>query len=147
MPIDIFTTYMYYYIILPTNTICNLQPPKAGILYMAKKTRKQNNIKHGTIELVLLLLLQHGQKYGYQLSQELEEFSDGSYELKEATMYPTLYRLTQNGYLNCNQVKVGERRMRVYYEITPEGREHLAELRKEYSIIIGAIDKIMKHTD
>lgn len=114
---------------------------------MAKKTRKQNNIKHGTIELILLLLLQHGQKYGYQLSQELEEFSDGTYELKEATMYPTLYRLTQNGYLNCNQVKVGERRMRVYYEITPEGREHLDELRKEYSIIIGAIDKIMKRTD
>lgn len=114
---------------------------------MAKKTRKQNNIKHGTIELVLLLLLQKGQKYGYQLSQELEEFSNGSYELKEATMYPTLYRLTQNGYLNCNQVKVGERRMRVYYEITPTGREHLAELQKEYSIVIGAIDEIMKRTN
>ncbi len=64
---------------------------------MTKQTRKQNNMKRGTIELVLLLLLQKGQKYGYQLAQELEEYSDGEYELKEATMYPTLYRLTQNG--------------------------------------------------
>lgn len=113
---------------------------------MNKKTRKQNNIKRGTIELVLLLLLQNGKKYGYQLSQELNEFSDGKYELKEATIYPTLYRLTQNGYLNCEQVKVGIRRSRIYYEITPEGWKHLSDLRQEYDSITGAVDKIIENT-
>jgi PadR family transcriptional regulator PadR len=113
---------------------------------MTKKTRKQNNMKRGTIELVLLLLLQDGQKYGYQLSQELEEFSDGEYELKEATMYPTLYRLTQNNYLRCEQIKVGVRRTRVYYEITPEGREYLQKLKQEYTSITGAVNKIIKNT-
>lgn len=113
---------------------------------MTKKTRKQNNIKRGTIELVLLLLLQNGQKYGYQLSQELEELSNGEYELKEATMYPTLYRLTKNGYLVCNEIKVGIRRTRVYYEITPEGREYLQNLMQEYTSITSAVDKIIKNT-
>lgn len=113
---------------------------------MTKKTRKQNNIKRGTIELVLLLLLQNGQKYGYQLSQELEELSNGEYELKEATMYPTLYRLTKNGYLVCNEIKVGVRRTRVYYEITLEGREYLQSLMQEYTSITGAVDKIIKNT-
>lgn len=113
---------------------------------MTKQTRKQNNMKRGTIELVLLLLLQRGQKYGYQLSQELEKFSDGEYELKEATMYPTLYRLTQNGYLNDEQVKVGIRRTRVYYEITAEGRQYLQTLIQEYTSITGAVDKIIKNT-
>ena len=59
-------------------------------MIMPKTTRNKNNIKHGTIELVLLLLLQKEQKYGYQLSQELSDFSEGKYELKETTMYPTL---------------------------------------------------------
>lgn len=113
---------------------------------MTKKTRKQNNIKRGTIELVLLLLLQNGQKYGYQLSQELEELSNGEYELKEATMYPTLYRLTKNGYLICNEIKVGIRRTRVYYEITPEGRKYLQNLMQEYTSITSAVDKIIKNT-
>lgn len=113
---------------------------------MAKRTRNQSNIKHGTIELVLLLMLRHGQKYGYQLSQELEEYSDGAYDLKEATMYPTLYRLTQNGYLSCDQVKVGVRRVRVYYEITDEGRKYLEKLIEEYSLITEAIENIMKRT-
>ncbi len=112
---------------------------------MTKQTRKQNNMKRGTIELVLLLLLQDTEKYGYQLSQELEQFSDGEYELKEATMYPTLYRLTQNGYLSCRQVKVGVRRTRVYYKITPSGKSYLQDILQEYLSIIGAIEKIMKN--
>ena len=78
---------------------------------MAKQTRKVNTIKNGTIELVLLLLLQTNKKYGYQLAQEMSELSNGKYELKEATMYPTLYRLNQNGYLDFEQVKVGVRRV------------------------------------
>lgn len=113
---------------------------------MAGRTRNQSNIKHGTIELVLLLLLQNGKKYGYQLSQELADYSDGDYELKEPTMYPTLYRLEQNGFLKSEQIRVGVRRTRVYYTITEAGQEYLSSVRQEYDKITGAIKKIMDHT-
>ena len=114
---------------------------------MAKKIRRHNNIKHGTIELVLLLLLQSGRKYGYQLAQELSEHTSSQYELKETTMYPTLYRLSQNGYLDSEQVKVGERRTRVYYYITDSGRQYLQELLTEYKVISGAIEQLLSYTE
>ena len=110
---------------------------------MAKQTRKVNTIKNGTIELVLLLLLQTNKKYGYQLAQVMSELSNGKYELKEATMYPTLYRLNQNGYLDFEQVKVGVRRTRVYYSITESGRLRLKNLLQEYDTITSAIDTII----
>ena len=95
---------------------------------MAKQTRKVNTIKNGTIELVLLLLLQTNKKYGYQLAQEMSELSNGKYELKEATMYPTLYRLN---------------RTRGYYSITESGRLRLKNLLQEYDTITSAIDTII----
>ena len=110
---------------------------------MAKKIRRHNNIKHGTIELVLLLLLQSGKKYGYQLAQELSEHTSSQYELKETTMY----RLNQNGYLDSEQVKVGERRTRVYYYITDSGRQYLQELLTEYKLISGAIEQLLSYTE
>jgi Predicted transcriptional regulators len=113
---------------------------------MARHMRKQNNMKHGSIELVLLLLLQSGKKYGYQLAQELNEFSDGNYELKETTMYPTLYRLNENGYLDSEQIKVGVRRTRVYYFITDNGRQRLQELLDEYQTLTRAIENIIIRT-
>ena len=53
----------------------------------------RDNLKRGTIEMILLHLLEEEDKYGYQLSQDLEKQSEGEYQLNEATMYPTLYRL------------------------------------------------------
>ena len=73
----------------------------------------------------------------------MSELSNGKYELKEATMYPTLYRLNQNGYLDFEQVKVGVRRTRVYYSITESGRLGLKNLLQEYDTITSAIDTII----
>ena len=79
----------------------------------------------------------------FKVPQEMSELSNGKYELKEATMYPTLYRLNQNGYLDFEQVKVGVRRTRVYYSITESGRLRLKNLLQEYDTITSAIDTII----
>ena len=49
-----------------------------------------DNFKRGTIELLLLTLLNEEDKYGYQLASELEAKSDGNYTLKESSLYPPL---------------------------------------------------------
>ena len=106
----------------------------------------KGNIKNGTIELVLLLLLRSEKKYGYQLANELLEYSEGGYKLNEATMHPTLYRLNEKGYLEYEQIKVGVKRTRVYYSITESGLEYLDRLLDEYYSITGAIGKIITRT-
>ena len=39
----------------------------------------KDNLKRGTIEMILLHLLEQEDKYGYQLSQDLEKQSEGDY--------------------------------------------------------------------
>lgn len=72
-------------------------------------------IKRGTVELLILTLLKDQDMYGYQLSQELANRSNGLYTLQESSMYPTLYRLVEKGMITDRREQVGKRKIRVYY--------------------------------
>lgn len=107
----------------------------------------KDNLKRGTIEMILLSLLEQEDKYGYQLSQDLEKQSDGEYQINEATMYPTLYRLKKNGYLEENKVLVVGKRFRVYYHLSESGKQYLDETRKEYYNVCAAIEKVLTYPE
>lgn len=107
----------------------------------------RENFKRGTIDLLLLYLLRDEEKYGYQLRNELVERSDGKYVLKETTLYPTLYRLVDNGYLTDKSMKTGRRRTRNYYFITDAGRAYLEALMTEYLSISEGIQNILNYKE
>ena len=89
-------------------------------------------LKRGTIEIMLLTLLKDEDMYGYQLSQELSEKSHGLFVLPEGSLYPSLYRMLDRGYITDRKETVGKRRTRVYYHIEQAGIEYLEEIKKEY---------------
>ena len=105
------------------------------------------NVKRGSVELLLLTLLQNEDMYGYQLAQELESRSGGRYSLQESSMYPILYRLMDKGLISDKQVLVGKRRTRVYYHLEDKGREYLAQIRMEYLMLCKGILQILEVTD
>lgn len=82
--------------------------------------------------LCLLSLLRKGETYGYELNQLLTKSSEGFFTLPEATMYPVLYRLEEQGLVATERRLCGKRMHRVYYRLTPEGEEAFVALRKEY---------------
>ena len=47
-----------------------------------------DNLKRGTIELTILTLLQDGDMYGYEISQQLSDRSGGLYRILESSLYP-----------------------------------------------------------
>lgn len=96
-------------------------------------------IKRGTVELLILTLLNDQDMYGYQLSQELANRSKGLYSLQESSMYPTLYRLVEKGMISDRQEKVGKRRVRIYYHLEEAGKIYLEALHKEYCSICRGV--------
>lgn len=91
-----------------------------------------DNLKRGTIEVSVLTLLKRADMYGYEISQELANQSEGLYTIQETSLYPTLYRLLNKGCISDRTEKVGVRRTRVYYHLEPEGEAYLEAIRKEY---------------
>lgn len=106
-----------------------------------------DGVKRSSIELLLLTLLQDEDMYGYQISQELERRSEGAYTLQESSMYPILYRMMDKGYISDKPVKVGKRRIRVYYHLEDTGVERLTQARKEYLSLSLGVLKILGITE
>ena len=51
----------------------------------------------GSTVLMLLALLENGDRYGYEIIKELKERSDSTFEFKEGTLYPVLHRMEGAG--------------------------------------------------
>ncbi|MGN0615660.1 PadR family transcriptional regulator [Ruminococcus flavefaciens] len=103
----------------------------------------RENLKRGTVEMILLHLLQGRDMYGYELLQEMNERSKGKFTLKDGSMYPILYRMIDKGLITDEQVLVGRRRTRVYYHLTDEGKKYLNEIKEEYFFITEGISNIL----
>lgn len=101
------------------------------------------NLKRGVTELVLLSLLAQRDMYGYEMSQELQTRSGGKFILQESSMYPTLYRLEDKGYITVTKQQVGRRRTRMYYHLEPSGRDYLQSSVAEYLAMQEGIRAIL----
>lgn len=105
----------------------------------------RENLKKGTVEMVLLHLLSERPMYGYEIVQEMKKRSNEQFVLKDGSMYPILYRMIDKGLITDEQVLVGKRRTRVYYHLTEEGKAYLEEIKAEYLFITEGIAKLLNY--
>lgn len=92
----------------------------------------KDEFKRGVTELLVLHLLLDGPKYGYEISQLLDEKSGSRYVVSEGTLYPLLYKMEDRGFIVSAVTFVTKRRMRRAYEITDAGRGRYAVLLNNY---------------
>ena len=59
----------------------------------------RDSFKKGSLEMLILVLLQGGDKYGYEISQTIGDRSSSVITMPEGSLYPTLYRLEKRNAL------------------------------------------------
>ena len=93
------------------------------------KDKYEGQMKKGVLDMLVLKLLEKEEKYGYQIISELKEKSQERFLLKEGTLYPILYRLEDDQYVESRWSEAeGKKVPRKYYVITEEGRRALQEI-------------------
>jgi PadR family transcriptional regulator, regulatory protein PadR len=98
----------------------------------------------GHLDLFVLATLRRERLHGYALVEALCRQSDGTFDLPQGTVYPTLYRLERAGLLRSRwSPGVGRRRRRVY-ELTPKGRTMLAERTEEWLDLSAGIASVLR---
>ena len=90
----------------------------------------ESQMKKGVLDMLVLKLLESDEKYGYQIISELKEKSNNRFLLKEGTLYPILYRLEDDKFVESRwNEAVGKKVPRKYYVITEEGKKALKEIQ------------------
>lgn len=112
---------------------------------MKKTMSKSDNFKKGSIEMLVLHLLQEEDMYGYQLSQLIKERSGGFLSVPEGSLYPALYRLSEKQCITDYKKQIGKRLTRIYYHLEPQGREYLASLLENYYSTAKGIQSILEY--
>lgn len=104
----------------------------------------KDNFKKGSVEMLLLKLLSEQDMYGYEMTQAISE--RGQYiKVPEGSLYPTLYKLQDKGYITAYEKQIGKRMKRIYYHLNDTGKQYLEEMIAEYYAVTRCIMKILEY--
>jgi PadR family transcriptional regulator, regulatory protein PadR len=102
----------------------------------------ERQLKKGSAELLILSLVEHRARHGYEISKLIAARGGGVVTYNVASLYPLLYRLEDRGWLTGRWVEKAGQRRRRHYTITPAGREVLARQRSTWQAFVAAIERI-----
>jgi PadR family transcriptional regulator PadR len=100
----------------------------------------QEQLRRGTLELAVLLVIAPGKRYGLEIIRHLE-FAD--LVLTEGTIYPLLARLEREGLLKAEWVEGEGPRARKYYHLTAAGRVRMKRMSEEFRLIASGMEQMI----
>ena len=101
----------------------------------------KSQIKRGTLEFCILLMIKRKPTYGYEIISTLENYP--ILAVKENTIYPLLRRLQKEEFIMSSwQDGIEGLPPRKYYSITDKGLEYIVAMSDEWANLLKAIHEI-----
>jgi len=98
--------------------------------------------KKGSAEVLILALVNEEDLHGYEIERRIDDRSGGTITFTLASLYATLYRLEERGWIRGRWVERAGRRRRRHYRITEAGRKVLAAQRHDWGRFIAALGEV-----
>lgn len=106
-----------------------------------------SDLIRGHINTIILRMLYDGDKYGYEIIDEIEEKSKGQYTLKQPTLYSALKRLESQDYVTSYWGGASNGGRRKYFQITEKGKAVVEQNRAEWEYSRTVIDSLISERD
>jgi len=105
----------------------------------------KSEVLQGTLDLMILKTLQAlGPLHGFGIARRLEQVSEDVLRLNEGTVYTSLLRLQQSGWISSEWGVSENNRKARYYAITRTGRRQLARETENWERIAGVIGRVLQ---
>jgi transcriptional regulator len=105
---------------------------------------KKLDLLQGTLDLMVLqTLAAMGSLHGYGIARRIEQSSGDAVLLNQGTIYASLVRLQQRGWISAEWGTSDNNRKAKFYSITKRGRKQLAEDAAYWQRLSGVMGRVL----
>ncbi len=105
---------------------------------------RHSEVLQGTLDLMVLKTLDAlGPLHGYGIARRIEQLSEAVLRLNEGTVYTSLLRLQQQGWISSQWGLSENNRKARFYSITRRGRTKLVAEAEDWQRIAGVITRLL----
>jgi PadR family transcriptional regulator PadR len=98
---------------------------------------------HGTLDALVLKALTLGPRHGFGILRWIADRTDDVVKVEEGSLYPALYRMERDGWVESDWGVTDQGRRAKFYAITPKGRRRLESETRELAAFLSAIAPVL----
>jgi transcriptional regulator len=98
---------------------------------------------HGTLDALVLKTLTFGPRHGYAIVGWLREQTRDALIVEEGSLYPALYRMERDGWIEADWGTSELGRKAKFYQITDKGRRQLRAETKDFACFVAAVAPLL----
>jgi transcriptional regulator len=109
---------------------------------------EKSEVLQGTLDLMILKTLHAlGPQHGFGIARRIEQISEQALTLNEGTVYTSLLRLQQQGWIKSEWGMSENNRKARFYSITRRGQKQLAIETANWETFSGIIGRVLRLED
>ena len=108
-------------------------------------TDPKSDILQGTLDLMVLKTLDAmGPLHGYGIARRIEQLSEKLLQINQGTIYASLVRLLQRGWIKSEWGASDNNRKAKFYSITKAGQTQLASQSEDWERFSGIVARVLQ---
>lgn len=111
-----------------------------------RKQTGQGDMLAGTLDMLILRILQAGPAHGLFIAQSIERRSEDALLVEQGSLYPALHRLEARGWIKPYWGVSDSNRRARFYRLTALGRKQLNAESDRWDALVRAVNRVMRPT-
>ena len=108
------------------------------------KSDSKTDLLQGTLDMLILRVLDRGEMHGWGIADRIEQLSKQVLSVGEGSLYPALYRLQDQGWIESEWSLSDNNRKAKFYRLTKAGKKQLEVEQETWDRLTVAIASIMR---
>jgi len=105
---------------------------------------RKTDLLQGTLDLLVLRVLNAGPDHGYGIAMRLHQLSDEVLRVEEGSLYPALYRMEDQGLVESEWGVTENHRKAKFYRLTRKGRVAAHAELEGWMRLSGAVTRVLR---